>query len=188
MSAKGLIVSFFNDAVHLAKRSETEGRPIFEDREHVQIIPIGDTKTVIVHEVTQQDKDRFPDEYAQFKKGETNRPTGTPLKEWPIMRPSQIKMLEYLNIFTVEQLAEIDDQAIQRIGMGGRELVTAAKAYLLKAKDTGGVQALAAENDRMKSQIAQLTDQMAKMSELIQSQEPVRRGPGRPKVQEEAAA
>lgn len=189
MPAKGLLVRFYYDAVHLAHQSEKEGRPIFEDREFVQIIPIGDTKTVVVRESTQNDRERFPEEYARFKKGESARPIGTLLGEWPLMRPAIVKMCEYLNIYTVEQLAEIDDLAKQRIGMGASELVTQAKAYLLKAKGDGGVQALAAENERMKNKLALMEEQMAKMAAMIEQQPPEKRGPGRPpKVQEHAAA
>jgi hypothetical protein len=180
MPAKGLLVRFYTDAVHLPARSEKEGRPMFEDREFVQIIPIGDTKTIVVREVTKNDQERFPEEYAMFKKGETMRPTGTLLSEWPLMRPAHVKMLEYLNIFTVEQLAEIDDLAKQRIGMGAGQLVTQAKAFLAKARDSAIPQALAAENERMKDQIGQLTEQMAKMAQMIEQQEPQKRGPGRP--------
>lgn len=177
----------------MAHASEKEGRPIFEDREFVSIIPIGDPKTVVVREASTNDRERFPEEYAQFKKGEAARPTGTLLSEWPPLRPAQIKMLEYLNIFTVEQLAEIDDLAKQRIGMGANELVILAKAFVAKAKDNAIPQALAAENARMKDEMAQLRAQMAEMAEMIKSgqsdsQEPERRGPGRPPKTQQAAA
>lgn len=187
MPAKGLLVRFFHDAVHLKAQSEKEGRPIFEDREHIQIIPIGDTKTVVIRESTQNDRERFPEEYAAFKKGESMRPVGTPISEWPLLRPSQIKALEFLNVFTVEQLADLDDLAKQRYGMGANEIVTAAKAYVAKAKDNAVPQALALENERMKGEIERMKEQMAKMGEMIQMQEPEKRGPGRPPKQQAAA-
>jgi len=178
--ATGLIVRFYLEAVHMKYKSEKEGRPIFEDREFVSIIPIGDNKTQIVREATDDDRSRFPEEYARFKKGDQDAVSGTPLKEWPYMRPSQIRMLNYLNVFTVEHLAELSDDAISRIGTGGRKLIEQAKAYLAKAKDTGATQHYAAENERLNNELAEMRRQLAELASRIPIESEVKRRPGRP--------
>jgi hypothetical protein len=161
--ADGLLVTFEWIPVHMSFQSEKEGRPIYEDREHVRIIPIGDNKTVAVREATDEDKARWPDEYARFKKGDTHQVIGTPLQEWPFMRPSQIKMLNFFNIFSVEDLSTLSDTTIQKIGPGGRDLVKQALAYLEKAKSTGPSVHLALENERLKQDMAVLQEQMKKL-------------------------
>ena len=118
--AKGLLVKFYMDAVHLKAQSEAEGRPIFEDREFVEIIPIGDTKTVVTKPVTDIERQRFPEEYAAFKRGIEQTFAGTPLNQWPIMLPAQIKLLNHFNVYTVEQLADLDD--IANLHLIGRDI------------------------------------------------------------------
>lgn len=162
--AKGLIVRFYLEPVHMTFLSEKENRPIWEDREFVEIIPIGDNKTTTCHEATQVDKDRWPDEYARFKRGEQDVHTGTPLKEWSFIRPSQVKMLNFLNIFTVEHLAQCGDDAIQRMGPGARELTKQAQGYLDRAKDGAVVNHYAAENERMKTEMADMKATIAALS------------------------
>jgi hypothetical protein len=161
--AEGLIVRFYLEPVHMVAQSEKEGRPIFEDRIFVETIPIGDNKTIEVHEATEHDKRRFPDEYKRFQDGESDTHAGTPLKEWPYMRPSQIKMLNYLNIFTVEHLAQCGDDALQRMGPGAREIVKQAIAYLDRAKDSASTMKYALENERMKNQISDLQETVRKL-------------------------
>jgi hypothetical protein len=188
--AKGLLVKFYMDAVELKGKSEAEGRPIFEDREFVEIIPIGDTKTVVTKPVTDQERQRFPEEYAVFKRGVEMVFSGTPLSEWPIMRPAQIKQFNHFNIYTVEQLSEIDDIAISRVGPGTRDFVEKAKAFIAKAKGSADVQRFASENLAMKEQIAEQATIIKEMSAKIDAlrDEPERRGPGRPRKEEQAAA
>lgn len=169
--AQGLLVSFFLDSVHMTKASELAGRPIFEDREFVRIIPIGDNKSEVVEEVTQTHRERFPDEYARFQRGEKEQQTGTPLKEWAFIRPAQIKMLNFLNIFTVENLAVCGDDSIQRMGPGGRQLVQQAQAYLMKANDASAASQFVSENAELKEQIKQQAEQIgtlrAQVDELL---------------------
>lgn len=179
--AKGLIVRFYVDAVHMKHKSEKEGRPIFEDREFISIIPIGDNKTEVVREVTADDRARFPEEYKRFKDGEQELTSGTPLKEWPHLRPAQVKMLQYNNIMNVEHLAQLGDDAILRLGPGIRDLVRAAQAYLEKAKDTGITQHYAAENERLKEQMAQMQAQLAELAARAPAEDESKRGPGRPR-------
>lgn len=165
--AKGLIASFFIDAVHLKAKSEQEGRPIFEDREFVKIIPIGDNKTVAVKPATDEIKQRFAEEYAVFKKGVENAFTGTPLNQWPIITPSHIKRFNHFNVYTVDQLAELDDIAISRIGTGTRDWVEKAKAFLAKAKSTAEAQKFAVENERLREEMARLQETVAQLSKHI---------------------
>lgn len=188
--AKGLLVKFFIDAEHMTAESEVEGRPIFRDREYVEIIPIGDTKTVQCKPVTDAERQRYPEEYAVFKRGIEMVFSGTPLNQWPIMLPAQIKLFNHFNIYTVEQLSEIDDIAISRVGPGTRDFVEKAKAFLAKAKGSADVQRFASENLAMKEEIAAQGKMIADLVSQLKAMdaEPERRGPGRPRKEEQVAA
>lgn len=186
--AKGLLVRFYTDAVHITHKSEQLGRPFYEDREFVSIIPIGDNKTEITREATADDKQRFAEEYSVFKRGVAQTFSGTPLNAWPPMTPAMIKMLNHHNVHTVEHLAGLDDIAISRLGLGMREWVTKAKAFLAQAEGTASAQHFAAENDRMKEDMARMQATIDELSARLGSpDDPPRRGPGRPPKQQEAA-
>jgi len=167
--AKGLLVEFYLEGVHQVAKSELEGRPIFEDVEHVRIIPIGDNKTVIARVASVADKQRFADEYAVFQKGVGGAFAGTPLNQWPAMLPATIKLLNHFNVYTVDQLAELDDQAIGRIGPGTREWHEKARAFVLKAKGNAESERFAAENLALKDELARLSGMVKELSAQVQA-------------------
>lgn len=181
--AKGLLVKFLMDSVYMEFQSKKENRPIFEDREFVEIRPIGSNSTMVREEVTDVHRDRWPDEYKRFKDGAADVVTGTPLKEWPFMRPAQIKMLNFYNVFTVEQLSDLTDNTIQAIGMGTREWVKQAKSYLERAKTSVDAMRIVEDNKRLSNELDDVRIQLAE----LRSQQPKR---GRPPkhIEGEAAA
>lgn len=166
--AKGLLVEFYLEGVHQVAESEKEGRPIFKDVEFVRIIPIGDNKTVLARQASVQDKQKFADEYAVFSKGVGGAFKGTPLTQWPSMLPAQIKLLNHFNVYTVDQLAELDDQAIGRIGPGTRELHEKARAFILKAAGNADSERFASENLALKEELARQSDQIKKLSAMVE--------------------
>jgi len=180
---KSVIPFFYLDAVEMTFKSEQEGRPIFEDREFVRIIIAGDSKTEHVREVTREDKERWHEQYKRFKNGlaEREQMVGTPLKEWPQLRPSEIRMWEAMNTFTVEQIANASDTALQAFGMGARETQVKARAWLAKAADVAATTSVAAENDRLKEQIAALQATVKELAARIPEGDDPKRGPGRPR-------
>jgi hypothetical protein len=159
---------FFIDSVQDMVASENQGRPIFRDEERVEIIMPGNPHTRPVARVTEEHKQRWPREYAAFKAGIEVSPDGTPLEEWSILKRSQVLELKALGFKTVEHVRDMDDHAIQRIGMGGRNLKQAADAFLDDANRVALTSKLAAENDRKDAEIAALRLQVEEMGELTQ--------------------
>lgn len=139
-------------------RSQQEGRDIWEDREYITIFIPGDAKTVVEREATAEDKARFAREYNGWKEAGTNIQDGTPLKEWTRMTPALVRMLNSINIFTVDQLAGLvgNDAKIQNIGMGGRALVDEAAAWIASAKDTSVISSLRGEVEQLKALVSTL--------------------------------
>ena len=182
----GLLVAFYHAPIKNEAKSAAEGRFIFEDREFVRIIVPGDKNSEIDRLVEPEDKTRFPDEYARFKSGARETIVGTPLEQWPQMTRSLVKEWEYLNVYTIEQLAGISDQAKQAFGMGANQWVQKAQAHLALAKDSAATERYAVENEELKRQIEELRGQIASISASVETQ---KRGPGRPpKVREDEAA
>lgn len=72
-----------------------------------------------------------------WQKGEEMPTNGTPIKMFPVCRPSQIKMCLDMGVFTVEDLAALPSEAAGRLGIGGQTLVQKAKDWLESASDRG---------------------------------------------------
>lgn len=159
--------------------SHAAGRPIYEDREYVSIMVKGQDKQIFWREVTNEDRNRFPNAYQSFQKGVSAPAIGTPI-EMLGLGPSTVESLKQKGVRTVEDLAELGDAALQSVGLGAREMKDRAKAFLNKSSET--TTKLQAENDALKAQLADLA---AKVDALAsQSPAPPKRGPGRPPKQE----
>lgn len=84
------------------------------------------------------DQDRVPalwyQEYkAALKMFEESRETpefGTPITQLAFLTPSQGKVCLDINVRTVEELADANEETLQRIGMGSRALKQQAQAWL----------------------------------------------------------
>jgi hypothetical protein len=182
--ATGIYAAFTIEPVEMTFLSEQAGRPIFEDREFVRIVIAGDKHSEVYREATEFDKERFHEPYSRFKRGlgEHEQIVGTPLSQWAVMKVSQVKEYNAINIHTVEQLASLSDTMKQKLGMGANEIVAAAKAYLATAQDGAAASHFAAENERLKADIERLNSQMQMLANRLEEQDnhAERRGPGRP--------
>lgn len=152
---KRLLVVFYKGATYQSFASEKEGRPIFKEEDYIKIFTPGDKNTVIDRPVSEIDKKRFADRYAKYNSGNQDQyGTGTPLKVWPRITVAQVAEMGALNIYTVEQLAEVPDTLAQRI-MGSHELRRQAKSFL----DSNSAESkLVSENEANKKRIAELEE------------------------------
>src|SRR5262245_44092648 len=110
------------------KMSDIAGRPIYNDVLYVKIITPGENKTVFLGPATADHKRRFPLAYRVYQDGEGAHLKGTPLAHWPIMTRGQVLSFKALGIHTVEAMAAVNDDNLDALGYGGRELRTRAQA------------------------------------------------------------
>lgn len=154
---------FFLHPIRMGAKSDAAGREIFEDREYVRIIIPGDSKTVVEREVRDEDRRRFSRQYEAFKATGVTPTEGTPLAQWPSMSPARIRELNAMNIFTVEHVAGLSDAIQQKVGIGARELVVKAQAFLKSAASSSIDQQMATELMQAKVDVQRLT----KMTTLL---------------------
>lgn len=166
---------FYNDAIQNVTLSEKEGRPIYEDKEMIEIRIPGDKLFSFVTQVREQDKQRWPEIYAAFKRGEERASVGTPLEHWPnaMLHKSRVAELKAQNIFSVEELASVPDSILPKLGMGARELRDQAKTYIATAKEGAGAAKMAAEISRLEEMIAKLGGQPVKAAEPPVDEKPI---------------
>lgn len=116
--------------------------------------------------------------YNAWKKGEEVPESGTPLGAWAGLSADQAKYLKAMGIVTVEQVAEMNDSAIERLPFPGRrDLPKLAKTFLASKGEAD----LAAKNAELQERIAAMEDML-----LDRSDDKPKRGPGRPRKDEAA--
>jgi hypothetical protein len=103
--------------------------------------------------------------HAAWAKGQEPPVDGTPLEAWPGVTREQVEVLKHLHIRTVEDLAQTNEPALERIGMGSRRLRERAQTYL-KSKEGGHAQIAAALGSR-DEEIAELKRQLAEQAKDI---------------------
>jgi hypothetical protein len=122
------------------------------DMDFAIISPLGSKDTVVrlvkdwfIYLDQQINEERVPQEwvdkyklaYERFKAGEEAPLDGTAIKGWPVLSPAQQQNLIAIGIKTVEDLASCTEEAIARIGLGGRSLREKAKNWLDAANNIG---------------------------------------------------
>ena len=155
---------FFMDTVRDTRASLDAGRDIFIERERVRIIIPGMIASVLVKEVTDEHRERWPEQYRAFKAGHDAVLNGTPLEEWPILNKAMIAELKHLQIRTVEELPGLSDVAVQGIGMGGQMLRDRARGWLDEAQAEAFTSKMVHENDLLRSEVASLKTQVEELS------------------------
>lgn len=163
-NSNALSVEFYEDALEVPFESEQAGRPVYRQAEFVRIVIRGDLTNVIETTVSETHKRDFPQQYERFKKGLTAAVEGTPLNMWPPLTKSQVKDLNYFEIQSVEQLADVSDAVCAKIGMGAIELRGKARAWLLASQNAEVVVKQAAENDQLRNEIEMLKEQMGQLT------------------------
>jgi hypothetical protein len=114
---------------------------------------------------------RFPAEwynafkaaYEMWKRDEEPPVLGTHISLWPGLTPAQFKMLRDIRVLTVEDVAGMNEDTLNRIGMGARALKDRAAAWLQAAqKGIPAEQLVAAqqERDELKAQVTRLVAQV----------------------------
>ncbi len=160
-SARGMIIRFEMQGVMNEAKSAEEGRPVFEDKEFVEIKSPNDIFSVVHREVTREDRNTYPQLYRAWKEGAADATTGTPLREWPPIAASQVALLGFKGIRTVEQFVEVSDDGCHQLGHGYLTLRNAAVAWLKKANDGSAATKMAAELQARDSEIRALKQQVA---------------------------
>lgn len=127
----------------------------------------------------QVDNGRFPGEwlksyeyrYEQWKATGEIPLEGTSVKNWAVASPAQVQTMLKIHVKTVEQLAAANEEVIGRLGMGGRNLVEKAKAYVKQQES--GVGKLAEENADLRQKLAQsakVQEEQASQLRILESQ------------------
>lgn len=165
---KKVFVKFYTKPVQNEAKSAAEGRPIFDEREYIEIRTPGQQNNVIQRPVCDMDRQRFRESYRQFKAGIEDQVVGTPLEEVPFLTRSQVEELRYLRIRSLEHLSELNDQVCgQHAGLYA--LKQKAQKFLQAANGAAPITDLQRQIDEMKALVESQNQTIADQSKIIQN-------------------
>lgn len=170
-SNKGRMVVFFHtEQVKNNFKTKEAGRPIFTEEIQITKLVAGDNKLVINRRLRETDKEEFPVEWARFEQKKTALIPGTPLESWSAISDTQKAEFRALNIFTVDQFAQLPDSAGGSI-MGFHDLRSKAKAFVSAASNIDFVERMKADTDRKLAerdiQLGELREQLRLMQDAL---------------------
>lgn len=125
----GPYVNFYAKSVPHGAASLDESKPVFKSIVFMRLQHPGERDT-LERPATRADANRFPRAYRQYVEGRQDVPDGVPLH---VLFPNHHDIVQALNfhrIHTVEQLANLNDTAMQNLGMGGIQWSNKARRYL----------------------------------------------------------
>lgn len=163
-----LVVRFsLQPRIDAAKTAEA-GREIYREVEFVTILIPGDKTLSVNRPILPSDKQRFPLQYQSFKNKQGEALVGTPLIAWPLVNESQRRELDYFNIRTVEQLADVADNFSSQM-MGVNALKQQAQRFLASTKESAPLVKMQTELAQRDNSIAALEDQIKKLAEKLEA-------------------
>lgn len=119
--------------------------------------------------------DSYTKALQRFRDSNENTEFGTSIKEWPAATPAQIKTCLAANILSIEDLAAATEEAVSRIGMGGRALKAKAQAWLDSSATTGiaaeELNALRQKNEELEARDKEREAQFLAMSRRLEALE-----------------
>lgn len=147
----------------------TDVDPSGKTHDLVEMLQAGDKLSAPVRIVTPEWLAENHHAAMAFEQWTAGRSTdnGTPLDAWAGADRAVCSSCAMLNIFTVEQLAALDDERALRLGMGGRGLVAKAKAYLESRADALAAERIQAERTAQAGAIANLQAMLEQQSKQI---------------------
>ena len=137
-----LLLFFYEEAVK-NDRASRDGPPVFEPVHFVRFVVAGSKSGEgPIYEIARKRSDetwkldqaaykRFGKPYEDWKEGRAVADAGTPLEQWPLMDVAMVAAFKAAHVYTVQQLAQVHDGALDSaIRRGGREWRAKAQAWL----------------------------------------------------------
>lgn len=187
-------VTFETREVEDRQASTEAGHYVARDVDYAIICPQGSRDRVerivnewFVHIRAEVDNERFPrhwfreyeEGYKAWKEGRELPESGVPIKTWPVISPAQVSLLLNLRVRTVEDLAQLTDEGVHRIGMGGRALKQKAIDWLESSQSSGK---LVQELEVLRTQNAELlardAEREVQMKQLLADVETIQKAAG----------
>lgn len=159
------VVFTTEEVLHKLNTYKAGGVPQYVEMDFITITIPGRQDLTIHTQVTAFYEWRFRKEYEAFKEG-SNSASGTPLDKWSHVRPADVKALNQLGIYTVEQVANLSESSSGSI-RGFFDLRRSAQKFLALQESSVSTD-LTAKVDAQAEMIEKLTKQLAALTNLLE--------------------
>ena len=166
-SNRGKMAVFFH-AVQVQNNFLTaqEKRPIFQERIFLKKLVPGDNTLTIDRPMREQDIEDYPVEWARFEQKKEATVAGTPIDVWTAISETQKAEFKALNIFTIDQFAQLADIVGNKI-MGFNDLREKARTFIAASQDSQMFDKIRAETDKkLQAQDVEMAELRAMIAEL----------------------
>ena len=166
-SNRGKMAVFFH-AVQVQNNFLTaqEKRPIFQERIFLKKLVPGDNTLTIDRPMREQDMEDYPVEWARFEQKKEAKVAGTPIDVWSAISETQKAEFKALNIFTIDQFAQLADIVGNKI-MGFNDLREKARTFIAASQDSQMFDKIRAETDKkLQAQDVEMAELRAMIAEL----------------------
>lgn len=110
----------------------------------------------------------FRELYSEWKSGaDVTKVNGLHVRSWAAIGKAQAEILVSAKVLTVEDLAEANEETLQRIGMGARDLKNRARAHIDAAQDGKAAEELATLRAKCADQQSQIDELNTKVGTLV---------------------
>lgn len=161
------LVMFRWEAEYDRLASASEGRPVYHKKEFVTIQNPGELLQVIDRPATDQDRARWPHQYAAFQRNTAYVPDGTPVELLFATQPNVSAILKSHGIHVVEDLVRVSANAIDTLGMGSQDWVNRGKAYLEMAKQGADFHQIKQMEEKHSREVDSLNNKIADLTRVI---------------------
>lgn len=158
-----LMIRFFKKAARDDEASAASGTMRFKEVECIQIMVPGDRDNILIRPLGEGDKRRFGKQYEDWKRtGDGETMSGTPLEMWGKLTLPQIEEFRYIGVRTLEQLAELNDNACMKLP-GAVALKQKAADFIKLQREEAPLRKVQEELASRDRQIQELMDRLKKL-------------------------
>lgn len=129
------LIDFYMQSI---ENRTSDGEPTYVDKEFIRITSPGG-KEAIEREVKPEDKVVYIGQYNAFKNGVHYEGEGFKLKDVSFLSKAEIENCQRAKVYTVEQLASMDDIGAKAVGLGAQTLRQKAQNWLEGKKNIDSV-------------------------------------------------
>lgn len=108
----------------------------------------------------------FRRQYESWKAGHEVPELGLSVRQWPSLSKAQAENLLAAGVRTVEDVATMNEQTMQRVGMGARELQRKARAYVDSRETNKAAEQIAALQADLENRDATITSLEQRLAKL----------------------
>lgn len=108
----------------------------------------------------------FRRQYESWKAGHEVPELGLSVRQWPSLSKAQAENLLAAGVRTVEDVATMNEQTMQRVGMGARELQRKARAYVDSRETNKAAEQIAALQAEVENRDATITGLEQRLAKL----------------------